>query len=77
MNLEGSRLATARGELVVPIVTAMSEVLAVDVAAMLVVNNGARVDTDVMNPGTANPSTTNEKQTVRYFELFIDFYCTL
>jgi len=36
VNLEGSKLMTARADLVVPIVTSIAEVLAVDVAAMLV-----------------------------------------
>jgi len=36
VNLEGSKLMTARADLIVPIVTSIAEVLAVDVAAMLV-----------------------------------------
>jgi hypothetical protein len=42
VNLEGSQLSSARGDLVVPIVTTMSEVLGVNVPAMLI-----PVDTEV------------------------------
>ncbi|XP_053391759.1 HEAT repeat-containing protein 3-like [Mercenaria mercenaria] len=55
VNLEGSRLTTARGDLVVPIVTTMSDVLAVNVAAMLTVQDNDMTDT----PATTDTSDVN------------------
>ena len=40
VNLEGASLSAAKGDLVVPIVTWLAEVLSQDVTAMLVAKNG-------------------------------------
>lgn len=48
VNLEGSGLASAKGNFVVAIVTSVAEVLSRDVAGMLVARNG------VMNGGAEN-----------------------
>ena len=39
VNLEGSKLSTAHGDLVVPMVTTLAEVLGIDVLAVLLQNN--------------------------------------
>ncbi|WAR11769.1 HEAT3-like protein [Mya arenaria] len=46
VNLEGSQLTSARADLVVPIVTNVAEVLAVDVAAMLVPDGTVQSEAD-------------------------------
>lgn len=64
VNLEGSQLSTAHGDLVLPIVTAMSDVLAMNLAAM-VQNDEGRTSiqtdsvTDCVAPGTQSAAVSD------------------